>query len=382
MQMKTARGIALGLCLALVGCQPKTPSEAPPPSAGATLQSVAALAHVPTTKAPHGIAWANGRIYVCNVGSDVLTVLDAATGEKQADLTVQQGPTYAAASHDGTRLLVVNGASGSLSVIDADQSVLTIEGLGTKPDKVHETEDGHHAYVTLVGESAIAKVDLQASPPTVTKIPVGPAEGHRALVVLDDMVIAPNSAGNSVALIDRATDEVTSVSVGTKPGAVAVASYSEGGATRRVLVVGNGGSGTSSLVDLASKQVVETLEVGLNPSDAVAVGRYVYLTNSGSNTVSVLDVQGQTKVADIPVGTRPVHAFVPPAGGGPAGQVWIGCDGESFATILDTATRTAYARVECQGGHHKMAFTPDGKKAFITNLASNSVTVVDRTNIR
>lgn len=376
-----ARAIAAALLLALVaGCQPKLPSDTAPPTGGESraIQAVSAKAHVPTTRSPHGVTVAHGRVYVCNVGSDVLTVLDAATGAKQADLVVQQGPTYAATSHDGARVLVVNGASGSLSLVEAGGAVTHVAGVGSKPDKVHETSDGRHAYVTLVGESAVAKIDLQANPPTSAKIPVGAAEGHRSLIVLADMAIAPDSAANTVRLIDRQTDAVHTVTVGTKPNALAVSSFDG----RRVLVVGNGGSNTASLIDLATKEVVKTLDVGIAPSDAVAVGQHVYLTNAGSNTVSVIDAKAQAIATTLPVGKKPVHAFVAPTGGGgPTSQVWIGNDGDSFVTLLDATRQTVHATVECQGGHHKMAFSPDGKKAFITNLASNSVTVIDRAAI-
>lgn len=382
-QTPWARAIALGLLMtASAGCQPKLPGETLPPAGAKTLLSVQALGHVPATRSPHGITHANGRIYACNVGANVLTVIDAATGAKEADLTVQQGPTYAATSHDGQRVLVVNAASGSLSLVDPAQAVTHVAGVGLKPDKVHATSDGRHAYVTLVGENAIAKIDLQATPPAITRIAVGAAEGHRSLIVLDDMAIAPDSGGNTVHLIDRATDATTPVTVGTRPNALAVASFVDG-SPQRLLVVGNGGSHTASLIDLATKRVVKTLDVGIAPTDAVAVGKHVYLTNSGSNTVSVIDTQARAIVATVPVGRKPVHAFVAPSGGGgPANQVWIGNDGESFVSILDAASHGVYATVECQAGHHKMAFTPDGKKAFITNIASNSVTVIDRMTLQ
>ncbi|MNY39792.1 hypothetical protein D3C86_1744940 [compost metagenome] len=122
--------------------------------------------------------------------------------------------------------------------------------------------------------------------------------------------------------------------------------------------------------------------MGLAPTDAVAVGARVYLTNSGSNTVSVIDVQEQKVIATLSVGKKPVHAFVAPAGGsGPAKQVWIGNDGSTFASVIDADANTVYASVETQVGHHKMAFSADGKKAFITNITSNSTSVIDRTKL-
>lgn len=382
---RLAPAIAVGALLA--GCQPSLPTDTKPtgdtPSTTQEVQSVAAMATVTTTRSPHGITCAFGKVFVCNVGSNVLSVLNGATGAKEADLTVQQGPGYAATSDDGKRVIALNGASGSISIFGSDLVPTHLLNIGSKPDKVHETHDGHYAYVTLVGEANVAKVDLQVTPPTFSKIAVGPAEGHRSLIVLDDMVIAPDSAGNTVRLIATSNDAVTPVTVGTKPNAIAVGYFWADGATKRILVAGNNGANTASLIDLASKTVVKTLDVGIAPSDAVAVGKNVYLTNSGSNTVSVIDVQEQKVVATIAVGTKPVHTFVsPPGGGGPASQVWIGNDGESFVSVIDTATNKVFAKVEVQAGHHKMAFTPDGKKAFITNLSSNSVSVIDRTTIK
>ena len=379
-----APALGIGLALSFLnGCQPKLPNQQSPTqqSTQGEVKQIAASSHVATSGSPHGLAYAVGRVFVCNVATDSLTVINAQTGAKEANLTVQKGPAYAKTSHGGTLVYALNGASNSVSVIDAaNRTVIRHIEVGAGPDKIELTPDDQMAYVSLTKENAIAKVNLTADPPAVTKIPVGKPGSHRFLMVLDDVVISPNSDENSVAIIDRVSDAVTSVSVGIKPNAMAMATYDDGGTTRRLLVVGNSGSNTISIIDLASKQVIKTLDVGISPSDAVVVGTKVYLTNSGSNTVSVIDVPKQQVITTLPVGSKPVHLFVAPAGGGgPASQVWVANDGESYVSVIDTATNTVYAAVETQAGHHKMAFTPDGTMAFVTNIASNSVSVIDRT---
>lgn len=382
--MKTVNIIALTLGAAALAaaCQPQVSNSVSTPagSSNQVVKSVEADLHVATVKSPHGIAFAQGRAYVCNVGSNLLTVIDAATGATESAIVVQQSPSYVAASHDGKKLFVTNGGAGSISIVDlADGNAVTHVPVGPSPDKVHSTHDDKVLYVACAKDNkSVVKVDLTADPIATTSIPVGKAGAHRSLVVLHDMAIAPDSDEKAVALIDGATDAVTSVEVGTKPGAIAVGTFGD----RHILVVGNGGAGTASLIDLATKAVVKTLDVGLSPSDAVAVGARVYMTNSGSNTVSVIDVQEQKVIATLSVGKKPVHAFVAPAGGsGPAKQVWIGNDGSSFASVIDADANTVYASVETQVGHHKMAFSADGKKAFITNITSNSTSVIDRTKL-
>jgi len=282
---------------------------------------------------------------------------------------------------------VTNDASNSLTVIDATSDTVkgTANALGDNPFKIILSPDDRTAYVSLTGDAGVAKVNLSnpSSPVLAKTIAVDTAaDDDRSITGLDTTVAQVNPKGNTLTLIDRATDATTSITVGLKPLSCAAGSFVSNGATKSVLVVCNSTSNNVSLIDMTTRTVVKTLDVGSTPTDSVGLAQYVYVTNNGSNTVSVIDTQAQAVVATLPVGQRPFHVFAAPrGGGGPASQVWVGNDKSTFATVIDATANTVYATVENQKGHHKMAFTPDGTRAFITNLDSGTVSVVDRTRL-
>jgi len=58
----------------------------------------------------------------------------------------------------------------------------------------------------------------------------------------------------------------------------------------------------------------------------------------------------------------------------------VGNDNSASVTVLDGKTLRVKATVATGEGHHKMAFW--GTKAYISNIKSNTVAVIDRTQIK
>src|SRR5688572_27436047 len=58
-------------------------------------------------------------------------------------------------------------------------------------------------------------------------------------------------------------------------------------------------------------------------------------------------------------------------------EVWIPNDGSASLSVIHDGDGTVIATVPAGTGHHKIAFTPDGKYAFATNIRSSNVTMVD-----
>ena len=76
--------------------------------------------------------------------------------------------------------------------------------------------------------------------------------------------------------------------------------------------VANSGDSTISVIDNATRTVIDTVTVGSSPFD-VAVspdGAAVYVTNSGDHTVSVIETATHTVIATVPVGDTPVGVEV------------------------------------------------------------------------
>jgi YVTN family beta-propeller protein len=147
------------------------------------------------------------------------------------------------------------------------------------------------------------------------------------------------------------------------------------------LLVANKGEATLSLVDLARGAVVATLPTGEGPHE-VAVspeGRHALVANYGGrepgSSLTLIDVPGARLLATIDLEE---HRR-------PHGVVWL--DGrralvtseESHALLLvDTVSKRVTAAYPTgQEVSHMVAAAPGGRRAFVANIGSGSVTVLD-----
>ncbi len=375
-----------GLALLLAACTIPAPTDPPGPDpvqfTVSDVRMIPAEKHVRTGKTPHGIGFALGRVYICALRSNALSVVNGTTGEREPDLPVQAGPGYTTVSADERLVAVANEASGSVSIIDATvpKVLRHIEAVGSVPDKLKFTRDSKTLFVAMGGEPGVARIELGAAADSIRKISAGPADGLREMQLTEGLAYVPDTGGETVTLIDLATDKPRQIKVGPKPKATAIGTYTADTTVHRILVVGTRGDGKASLFELPAGTLLETLDVGPRPFEAVAIGRMVYMTASDANSVAVIDTAARKVVATIAVGRKPSHIFLaPPGRNGPEHQVWVGCDESPYVSIIDADRNVLYANAEAQGGHHTLAFSSDGNKAFISNLASDSLSIIDRT---
>ncbi len=189
-----------------------------------------------------------------------------------------------------------------------------------------------------------------------------------------------NSSGNSVSVIDTATNTVVAtIPVGVAPRAVAVTPDGKNAYVTNQL------SKTVSVIGTATNTVVATVPVGTNP-DAVAVtpdGNYVYVANGGTysvpgTTVSVIATATNTVVATIPVGFAPVGVAVTPDGN----HVYVANNGGAVSlgtvSVIDTTTN-AVSTIQFTDFSSPVgvAVTPDGKHVYVSNNISDAIWVID-----
>lgn len=99
--------------------------------------SGAPLATVPVGERPYGVAFAKGRAFVSNQYEDSVSVIALDTLTPTARIDVGEYPEGIAATADGTRIVVANWFDNTISVIDAE----TLSVL-----KDHDTGDGPRAF--------------------------------------------------------------------------------------------------------------------------------------------------------------------------------------------------------------------------------------------
>ena len=154
------------------------------------------------------------------------------------------------------------------------------------------------------------------------------------------------------------------------------------GPPRDVLVVLNKSDNTASIVDVASKQTLATIPVGLAPHEAETVpgGRVVVVSNYGTaekpgRSLTVLDLQSKAAVGTVYLapGSRP-HGLRALSNG----KVLVTAEGAKELVVADPLHRRVLQRISIgREVSHMVVATPDDARAFVANIGSGSVTAVD-----
>ena len=149
-----------------------------------------------------------------------------------------------------------------------------------------------------------------------------------------------------------------------------------------LLVVLNKGAASASLVDPRSGETVATLPTGEGPHEiAVAAdGRHAVVTNYGvaqpGSTLTVLDLAARTvlRTVDLAPLRRPHGVAWLPDGR----HVAVTIETDSLVALVDVEAGAVVARIPTrQGGSHMLALSPDGAFAYVANIASGTVSMLD-----
>src|SRR5262245_49048691 len=97
--------------------------------------------------------------------------------------------------------------------------------------------------------------------------------------------------------------------------------------------------------------------LGSTPAEAKP---FAYVTNPGAGTISVIDTATNTVVATVPVGGAPRWVAITPDGT----RAYVTNVGA--VSVIDTATNTVVATVPVGNSPQGVAITPDGTRAYVT----------------
>jgi YVTN family beta-propeller protein len=286
---------------------------------------------------------------------------------------------------------VANSQDGTVSVINTVTNTVTatIHGIDG-PQIVKSSRNGAHAYVLRSG--GVSVIDTATNTVT-TNISHGVGNAFGMGLSPDGAHIYVTEFGDTVSVIDLATHTVTStVTVGETPISVG---FSPDGAHA---YVPNGGSDTVSVIDTATNTVTTTIPIGgagdSRPTPAsVEVspdGARAYVANSfykaANGTVSVIDTATNTVTATIPVGSTPEVVAVSPDGARVyVTNYWDGVTevngkivswGPGTVSEIDTATNTVTTTMTVGRLPRGVAVSPDSTRAYVTNTADNTVSVI------
>ncbi len=215
-------------------------------------------------------------------------------------------PAHIVYSQNGRYVLLTNNEDNTVSVIDANTyKVIQTIATGKGPHGFRISKDSKYAYVANMGEDTVSVINVSALKEerriTVGKTPVQTgitSDGKTLAVTLN--------AENALAIVDLATGKIEKIQVGDGPAQVFIEPDDQ------YAFVANQGtktrpSNTVSKVDLKSRRVTATIEVGKGAHGVVTDhdNKFIYVTNMFDNTVSAIDNSRNAVIATVPVGQTP-----------------------------------------------------------------------------
>jgi YVTN family beta-propeller protein len=297
-------------------------------------------------------------LLVLDKEDNMLSIIDPATLKTVTRIPTGEGPHEIAASDDGKWAFVANyGArtpGNTISVMDlAAQKELRRVDLGAlrRPHGITFAEG--KVWFTAEQNRVIARYDPAAN--QIDWILGIGQNGTHMLVFSKDrsQLFTSNIQSDSVTLLQRGSD-----SAGWNATNIAVGKGPEGGDISpdgREFWAANSGDGTISIIDVAAKKVVQTLEVHTKRSNRLKFtlgGRLVLVSDLAGNEVIVLDASSRKEVKRLNLGRQPEGILIAPDGL----RAYVAVAGEKTVVVLDLKTLEVTARISTGNGPDGMAW--------------------------
>ncbi len=135
-------------------------------------------------------------------------------------------------------------------------------------------------------------------------------------------------------------------------------------------------------VGLQNSKLESIVQLPATGHDIVAAPRwqrlFVSLRDAGSVAVVDLSERRLLRVLSTGPGSQPTRLALDED----AQRVWVGLDGSDQVLALDASTGVEMGRVQVGQGLHTLALAPGLPWLFVTNSASNSVTLIDKNRLQ
>lgn len=281
---------------------------------------------------------------------------------------------------------IINGGSNSISVINLNTEAIsrTINlDLAMFPHHIYlnssktkiavavpgmDLSAGHNVNTTgMTGEFRV--LDAKTASTITTKSL--PKMNHNAVFSPDGSEIWTSQMDSmgAVLVFNASTFALmNTIPVGMMPAEV---TFSYDGS---MAFVANGMDNTVTAINPSTKMVMTTIAVGMQPVGAwIGSDNKMYVDNEEGKSISVISVSTMSVVDSINLGFMPGMA----AYNGTMNELWVSDpdNGKVHYYSFNGTTYSHSGEIATGAGAHAIAF--NGMKAFVTNQAASSVSVID-----
>ena len=330
-------------------------------------------------------------VYVPNLNSDDVSVINIATNQEITRIGVGNGPFYAAVTPDNTKVYVAHASEAAVYVINATANTLNFPisniPVGSISFFLSITPNGEKVYVSNNTTNSVSVIDVATDTLSGPDIPVGSSPTVSTVTPNGQKVFVVNSAssggpGGTVHAIDVSTDTATPISVGDNPYFVAVTPDSA-----KAYVSGTDpaipANGYITIIDVATNGILANLStLTPNPQQILVHpnGQTVYVVHNISiapgGKVTVIDVASNTVTTTMPAGLSSWSMALTPDGQ----KLYVSNKDDPNITVYNTATNTLITTISLPIGSQpfNIAVSPDGQYGYVVDVGgANAVRVID-----
>jgi YVTN family beta-propeller protein len=300
------------------------------------------------------------------------------------------------------RLLVLNKEDATLVLIDPESgaTVGTVP-VGQGPHELVTSADGKFAFASNYGTGpapghTISMIDLAARK-EVRRIDVAPLARPHGLAFVGGKLYFTAEADKKIARYDPATDKIdwqfetgqngTHMVLPTRDArtiftsniasdSVSVLQQGPGGAwTQTVIPVGKGPEGLDlspngrelwsahsrdggvSIIDVSSRKVTQTINVGTRRSNRIKFtpdGKFALISDLDAGELVVVDTATRKEVRRLALGKMPEGILVPPSGT----RALVAVNGDNHVAVVDLNTWLVTKKIPTGVGPDGMAWVP------------------------
>ncbi|MDP8983373.1 MAG: YncE family protein [Acidobacteriota bacterium] len=279
----------------------------------------------------------------------------------------------AAAETPSTALLVLNKEEGALAIVDpVSGKVVGRVPTGEGPHEMAVSPDGKFAFVGNYGGrtpgSSISVIDLVAQK-ELRRVDLGALRRPHGIVFAEGKVYFTAEANKLIGRYDPAANQIDWL-LGTGQNSTHMVLV-----TASQIFTANIGSDSVTVIDRAnSSETVVPVGKGPEGMDLSPDGKQLWAANSRDGSVSIVDIAGKKVVQTLNLGTKRSNRlkFTPD------GKLVLISDldaGELL--VVDVPAHKEIKRIKLGKGVEGILIVPDGSRAYVAVAGDNNVAVVD-----